>query len=501
MTGYKTAGWADYHRTEYDMQVQRALSEVALSPNPDYTGISDAIIRMQEIGDNHAKLRDGQTEYNSYMGENAPNYDADLDWGMSATHDKTGYDERLTTFNNLGLLNYSNGKGDFPNPSYDPSAAEGTAGSFKSMRDLLKSKGVDIQMSNGREVYADEDGQLKPISGSAFDVATEQFSGLWNPTLTAIEDKTAQQSFTSYTDSTGKPIFEKHAATLSRRVVDREDGYSYDEARGILKADVLNYLTPGSPQADRALMASAITAYEKEYEQTWENVQDNESLLTTYGTPWDFFAEEIVKQADLDDPDKPSGGRNQNEQDRRLLAFGSAPVDEPDRQFARELGAEDYDWDEALKMSERGDAILKLSTLEDQVDTDGNFTGVTKRVLKDLGEGVRVHMGQQDIKFDAVPIDNVEVFPDENLAIVYATGDNPGEIGIDIGEEGDPWRYNPLFGGKEGIAPFRVINVLKDDGSGEYTEDYKRLMNQFDRTYGYENALQSKIMSAEEARE
>ena len=500
MTGYKTAGWADSHRTEYNMQVQRALSEVATSSNPDYGGISDAIIRMQEIGDNHANLRDGQTEYNSYMGENAPNYDADLDWGMSATHDKTGYDERLTTFNSLGLLNYSNGKGDFPNPNYDPSAAEGTAGSFKSMRDLLKSKGVDTQMSNGREVYADEDGQLKPISGSAFDVATEQFSGLWNPTLSAINNITAEDAFFGYSNIPGgKAKFENHAITLNKQVADRE--ITYEAAKENLKADILNYVDPEGVSPDRALISSAITAYDEGTGQTWDDAGTNDALINTYGTPWDYFADQMVATANLDDPDKPSGGRNQNEQDRRLLAFGSAPVNEPDRQFARELGSEDYNWDEALKMSERGDAILKLSTLEDQVDTDGNFTGVTKRVLKDLGEGVRVHMGQQDIKFDAVPIDNVEVFPDENLAIVYATGDNPGEIGIDIGEEGDPWRYNPLFGGKEGIAPFRVINVLKDDGSGDYTEDYKRLMNQFDRTYGYENALQSKIMSAEEARE
>ena len=82
MTGYKTAGWADYHRNEYDTLIKSALSEVSLSPNPDYGGMSDAIMRMQEMGDNHARLRDGQTEYNSYMGENAPNYDADLDWGM-----------------------------------------------------------------------------------------------------------------------------------------------------------------------------------------------------------------------------------------------------------------------------------------------------------------------------------------------------------------------------------------------------------------------------------
>ena len=116
-----------------------------------------------------------------------------------------------------------------------------------------------------------------------------------------------------------------------------------------------------------------------------------------------------------------------------------------------------------------------------------------------MGEGVRLNMGQQDVKFDAVPIDNVEVFSDENLAIIYATGYKTGNVGINVGEEGDPWRYNPLFGGKEGIAPFRVINVLKADGS--YTEDYKRLMNQFDRTYGYRNALQDKITKAEQARQ
>ena len=534
MTGYKTAGWADTHRTEYNMQVQRALNEVSASPNPDYGGISDAIIRMQEIGDNHAKLRDGQTEYNSYMGENAPNYDADLDWGMSATHDKTGYDERLTTFNSLGLLNYSNGKGDFPNPNYDPSAAEGTAGSFKSMRDLLKSKGVDTQMSNGREVYADEDGQLKPISGSAFDVATEQFSGLWNPTLSAINNITAEDAFFGYSNIPGgKAKFENHAITLNKQVADRE--ITYEAAKENLKADILNYVDPEGVSPDRALISSAITAYDEGTGQTWVDAGNNEALINTYGTPWEYFANQMVGIANLDDPDNPGRIKNPSRYDLLVGSFNSIPVGmgqtqtSADPQFERELGSEEYDWDTALsnsksgidaddnKVDDRTQEILDLTEVIDILDKDGNFIS-EKRVLKDLGNGVKIGIAQDGVKFDKVYLDNVEVFPDENIVIVYASGYTGGDVGLDIGEEGDAWRYNPLFGGKEGQAPFVVLNRFQKDNEGEYilategqtdrygvpyevgqklpSADYVRLMTQFDSKL-YRNALEEKIASAE----
>ena len=534
MTGYKTAGWADSHRTEYNMQVQRALSEVATSSNPDYGGISDAIIRMQEIGDNHANLRDGQTEYNSYMGENAPNYDADLDWGMSATHDKTGYDERLTTFNNLGLLNYSNGRGDFPNPNYDPSAAEGTAGSFKSMRDLLKSKGVDTQMSNGREVYADEDGQLKPISGSAFDVATEQFSGLWNPTLSAINNITAEDAFFGYSNIPGgKAKFENHAITLNKQVGDKE--ITYEAAKENLKADILNYVDPNGVSPDRALISSAITAYDEGTGQTWVDAGNNEALINTYGTPWEYFANQMVGIANLDDPDNPGRIKNPSRYDLLVGSFNSIPVGmgqtqtSADPQFERELGSEEYDWDTALsnsksgidaddnKVDDRTQEILDLTEVIDILDKDGNFIS-EKRVLKDLGNGVKIGIAQDGVKFDKVYLDNVEVFPDENIVIVYASGYTGGDVGLDIGEEGDAWRYNPLFGGKEGQAPFVVLNRFQKDNEGEYilategqtdrygvpyevgqklpSADYVRLMTQFDSKL-YRNALEEKIASAE----
>ncbi len=499
MTGYKTAGWSDYHRDEYNMQVQRALSEVALSPNPDYAGISNAIIRMQEIGDNHAKLRDGQTEYNSYMGENAPNYDADLDWGMSATHDKKGYDERLRTFNTLGLLNYSNGKGDFPNPNYDPSAAEGTAGSFKSMRDLLNSEGVEIQVSNGREVYADENGQLKPISGSAFDVATEQFSGLWNPTLSAINNITAEDAFFGYSNMPGgKAKFENHAITLNKQVGDKE--ITYEAAKENLKADILNYVDPDGVSPDRALISSAITAYNEDTGQTWDDAGTNEALINTYGTPWDYFADKMVAVANLDDPDEPSGGSMSETMRQKWAAFYSKPLDTPNTKFTRTpVGTEGYNWGKALEYYEGDVDVSKIVGKIDEVDEDGNITGTKTGLKEDLGEGVRIGMGQADLKYDNVPVQSIEIFDEKNIVIVYASEYIIGDVGLDVGEEGSPWRYNPLFGGRVGVAPFRIINLTNPDGTEH--DDMETLRNQFRRTYGGSDPLQQKIIEAEQARE
>jgi len=500
MTGYKTAGWADYHRNEYDTLIKSALSEVSLSPNPDYGGISDAIMRMQEMGDNHAKLRDGQTEYNSYMGENAPNYDADLDWGMSATHDTLGYDKRLTTFNTLGLLNYSNGRGDFPNPSYDPSAEEGTSGSFKSMRDLLNSKGVDIQMSNGREVYADEDGQLKPISGSAFDVATEQFSGLWNPTLSAIDNITAEDAFFGYSNIPGgKAKFENHANTLNNQVGDKE--VTYEAAKENLKADILNYVDPNGVSPDKSLISSAITAYEKKHNQTWNDIKDNDALLLTYGTPWEFFADQMVAVANLDDPDSPSGGSMSESMRQKWAAFYSKPLDIPNTKFTRTpVGTEGYNWEKALEYFEEKDVdVSEIVGRIDEVDEFGNITGTKIGLKEDLGEGVRIGMGQADLKYDNVPVQSIEIFDEKNIVVVYASEYILGNIGVPAGEEGDPWRYNPLFGGRVGVAPYRIINLTNPDGSEH--DDMETLRNQFRRTYGGIDPLQQKIIEAEQARE
>ena len=82
ISGYNTTGWARAHVVEYDEMVLNAKSEAFSNPTPDYIGMADAIMRMQDLGDNHAELRSGQTEYESYMGPNALQYDGDLPWGM-----------------------------------------------------------------------------------------------------------------------------------------------------------------------------------------------------------------------------------------------------------------------------------------------------------------------------------------------------------------------------------------------------------------------------------
>ena len=134
---------------------------------------------MQGLGDSHAKLRTNQAEYETHFGVNAVPSEDDT-WDTTTTYDSEGWEKRLNTFNNVGLINYSNGMGDFSNPNYDPRAEPGTEGSFRSIREMLQSQGATIETGPDGKDYANVNGQRVPVNGGAFDVAEGGFGNLWN---------------------------------------------------------------------------------------------------------------------------------------------------------------------------------------------------------------------------------------------------------------------------------------------------------------------------------
>jgi hypothetical protein len=488
ISGHKTAGWAEGHRIEYDAKVLQAQNEVMMNPNPNYIAISDALMRMQELGDNHAELRTGQTEYESHMGENALEYEGDLPWGMTAIHDVTGYEERKYKFNNLGLINYNPATqlGDFPNADFDPAAAAGSPQSFRTIREMVENAGGVIFNENGKD-YVMIGEEKKQVNGNAFDVAPEGFGGLWNPTLTTINNFTAETAYFEFENKSGKAKFKTHATELNRRV--QSDEITFSEAQTRLRNDVLSYLDPKSPQADRALIASAITAYEKSTEdggtgQDWDDVQGNETLLETYGTPWEFFANQIVDTADLYDPETGTDPKLSATERRQRRQFKSKAVTEPSREFVREIQDPQYDWDQALINSETEE---EREIIKDFVEF--NPTTQKYELKAEFGDGARVIAGPKDVSYKGYYTNQVEVFDDMNKVIVYMAGRvRPGTS--DIPEEaGDDIRWMPMFS-DTATSPFMVINMFKPD-STEYTEEYEELINSFDAIYT--NALQSKI--------
>jgi len=508
LTGLKTNGWSTAHRDEFQVQVEDARRYIQNTPinQLDFGPVSDALIRMQGLGDSHAKLRAGQTEYETHFGVNAVDSEGDT-WDTTTNYNSEGWEKRLNTFNNVGLINYSNGRGDFSNPNYDPKAEPGTEGSFRSVREMLESQGATIETGPDGKDYANVNGQRVPVNGSAFDVAEGGFGNLWNGDRVTRETHAPVDTYLNFkADGEGSSLFKTLGTNYLKMVTNGEE--DQETAHDKLKANVMVYLTGQDPSA--SLRASAIRMWENKYQMEWESMNEHIARSEAAGgnipdipeTPWEMYSEAVAQEAGLKaKPGTVRGGGSQTELMRKRMAFGSKPVIEPDRQFVREFGAEDFNWDEALRLSEESeDDVLKdLFETVDVLDENNAPTGEKKRLVKDMGEGVRLNMGQQDVKFDAVPIDNVEIFPDKNFAIVYATGYTSGKVGIDAGESGAVWRYNELFGGKEGVAPFTIIKVLKDDGS--FTEDYERLSNQFVRTYGYPDALQRKIQEAELARE
>lgn len=490
ISGYNTTGWARAHVIEYDAMVLNAKSEAFSNPTPDYNGMADAIMRMQDLADNHAELRSGQTEYEKYMGENALQYDGDLPWGMTAIHNAEGYEERLKKFNSVGLINYNETTmmGDFPNPDYDPSVAAEEPNSYQTIREMAEAKGLPIFNRGGKD-YVIIGEEAKQVSGNAGDVAPEGFGGLWNPTLTTVNNFTAETAYFEFENRSGKKKFKNHATELHNRV--RNDEISFEDAKTRLRNDILSYLNPESPQADRALIASAITAYELPPEQggtgqDWDDVQKNESLLNTHGTPWDFFADQIVDVADLDDPAGATGG-SLTQDERNRAATGSRQVERPDREFIRDMGNEQYNWEEALRYTDvdlseifEEVPVVNQNNIPQRNPVNGNI--LTTKKLKEgiLDLGARIEMPQTYIKFDGAFIDNIEVFPLANIVIIYSTSarkkGDPGPYG-DIGEAGDQWRYSTTYGGKPGVAGFIIINY--EDEDGEISDQYRTLRRNF----------------------
>ena len=535
LNGLSTDGWATAHREEFIETIKEAKAYVTNTPwnEIDFSPVADALMRQQELGNEHAKLRGSQEDYESFMGPNALKYDGDLDWGFSATHDMDGFEERMGTFNNVGLINYENGIGFFPNPNYNPEADASETDSHQTMHDvLMQEKGATVEKALDGKTYVTVGGQRTQVSGSSFDVAQGGFGGLWNPDISPLNPSRPEVAFTSYSNDEESNIFVEHAKFLNRKVEAREEGFSYEEAQEALRTNILSYLNPDSPLANQALMFSAIHDYQLSVElggtgQKWSDVSQDQGLIDIHGNPWERFAEKMVQTADLYDPDNPTGSRRQNEQDRLVATFGGMPVGTgqtypgADPQFVRELGDEAYNWELALRSASDPSTILQLVTTEDVFDpSDGTTTKVRK--LKEMGDGVKIDFAQGGVKFDDVPIDNVEVFPQDNIVIVYAVGYKTGDIGIEAGEAGDPWRYNPLFGGREGVAPFVVINRFLKDDNGEYVlavegqtdkfgkeyrvgqkiphPDFIRLAGQFQDEMGYRYALEKKITEAEQRR-
>jgi len=478
LTGLKTDGWSTAHRDEFQVKVDEARRYIQNTPinQLDFGPVSDALIRMQGLGDSHAKLRTNQAEYETHFGVNAVPSEDDT-WDTTTAYDSEGWEKRLNTFNNVGLINYSNGMGDFSNPNYDPRAEPGTEGSFRSIREMLQSQGATIDTGPDGKDYANVNGQRVPVNGGAFDVAEGGFGNLWNGDRVTRETHAPVDTYLNFkADGEGSSLFKTLGTNYLRMVTNGEE--DQETAHDKLKANVMVYLTGQDPSA--SLRASAIRMWENKYQMEWESMNEHIARAEAAGgdipdipeTPWEMYSEAVAQEAGLKaKPGTVRGGGSQTELMRKRMAFGSKPVIEPDRQFVREFGAEDFNWDEALRLSEESeDDVLKdLFETVDVLDENNAPTGEKKRLVKDMGEGVRVSMGQQDVKFDAVPIDNVEVFPDKNFAIIYATGYTAGKMGVDAGKPGDVWRYNELFGGKEGVAPFTIIKVLKDDGS--FTED------------------------------
>ena len=494
LSGLKTDGWSTAQREEFGVKVDEARQYIQNTPinQVDFGPVSDALLRMQSLGDSHAKLRAGQTEYESYFGENAKESENDS-WDSETIYDRDGWEERLNTFNHNGLIKYSNGKGDFPNPDYDPNAQAGTPESFISLRELFEAKdGVTIGRGPDGKDYADVDGQKVPVNGSAFDVVDGGFGNLWNPDKKTRDTITPGNAFLNFkSQGEGASIF---TALANEFETSAGKGHlTKDAAYDKLKGAALGYLTGQDPSL--SLRASAIRMWEEKHDMEWADMEDYiardaaaqqaledtgvtipEDADVNIETPWDMYAEAIADQASLGK--KPgtdsSGARNAS---GRLW---DAVKNETNSYVGVEAASTGRATaDNAIKNEQWKDMLTK--NLGDEFKATGhNIQTIMDNINKSNDENLNITLSEGGIDYDGQNINRVTYYPEHDYVIIWRVDPDQGDQGPLPANSA--WAYTDAGMGDERALAYQVIYKHQDgvpSDDAEITQQYRELRTNF----------------------
>ena len=488
LSGLKTDGWSTAQREEFGVKVDEARQYIQNTPinQVDIGSVTDALLRMQSLGDSHAKLRAGQTEYEAYFGENAKQPEDDS-WDLETTYDRDGWEKRLNTFNHNGLIKYSNGKGDFPNPDYDPNAQAGTPESFISLRELFEAKdGVTIGRGPDGKDYADVDGQKVPVNGSAFDVVDGGFGNLWNPDKKTRDTITPDNAFLNFkSQGEGASIFTTLANEYATSV--KNGQLTQDAAYDKLKGAALGYLTGQDPSL--SLRASAIRMWEEEHDMEWsvmedylardaaaqqelENAQEGIQYAdVNIETPWDMYAEAIADQASL--KPKPSGSGSDKWDAKMDLWMPVQDVNSYMGLDPETSGAVIGDnaiakgqWDQMLGMNLGGEFGGQV--------TGAGIQSIKEDIETTTEKALNISIPQAaNMEYDEQYIDRVTYHPEDDYIFIWRTDPSFGQKGP-LSED-SAWAYTKTGQGEERGLFFQVIYKWK--GGKQPTYDSNGKMN------------------------
>tara|TARA_R110000765_G_scaffold41523_1_gene88433 strand:+ start:157 stop:1896 length:1740 start_codon:yes stop_codon:yes gene_type:complete len=485
LSGLKTDGWSTAQREEFGVKVDEARQYIRNTPinQVDIGSVTDALLRMQSLGDSHAKLRAGQTEYESYFGKNAKESEDDS-WDSETIYDRDGWEKRLNTFNHNGLINYSNGRGDFSNPDYDPNAEAGSKESYRSKRELYESQGLTIERGPDGKDYADVNGQKVPVNGSAFDVEDGGFGNLWNPDKKTRDTITPDNAFLNFkSQGEGASIFTTLANEYATSV--KNGQLTQDAAYDKLKGDALGYLTGQDPSL--SLRASAIRMWEEEHDMEWsvmedylardaaaqqelENAQEGIQYAdVNIETPWNMYAEAIADHASL--KPKPSGSGSDKWDAKMDLWMPVQDVNsymgvDPETSGAviGDNAIAKAQWDQMLGMNLGGNFGGQVIGAGIQ-SIKNDIEAATQKALN-------ISIPQAaNMEYDEQYIDRVTYHPEDDYIFIWRTDPSFGQKGP-LSED-SAWAYTKTGQGEERGLFFQVIYKWKGGKQPTYDSDGK----------------------------
>ena len=96
-----------------------------------------------------------------------------------------------------------------------------------------------------------------------------------------------------------------------------------------------------------------------------------------------------------------------------------------------------------------------------------------------LGQGVHITTAEKELTFNGKKVSKFTIYPDDNYATIWLVNPKEGDLGRV--SQGAPNAYRASGFGEPAEQPWIEIKL---SDSGQLTNDYRQLIQQFDTEYG-----------------
>jgi len=491
LRGFKPDNWSALDVEAFNSEVDYIRDNLAYFDETQWDGVINGLNQLLMYGDQQSELHEYDIKYQEGLQGNWNANDFPDSIPFFTTTEKNKADN---SFNNVGILDPvasvdpGSGKTVWTGYYLDPLANDGQT----TLKDSIVKQFGEDQVTFGPpkddpnntllEYAYFEDGSSKLVRGDNWRSPWRGSLMTYSVTRNPLEPINVATFAGKWSPTGGSSLITGTYNRLMNAVNDQ--GKSPNEARQDLMNIALRYADPTRTGADKQITAASVALWEEVYEDSWsDDLMEVDSKTGTtplddaqQKTPWMLFAEETANLFDFEkDVPKPTQGSQNAVTDYQNLLNSAISVNGAMDEWFTAVSDPKYNWSGVDNFSDEQQVIL-------------NKQGFGSN----LGQGVHITTAEKELTFNGKKVSKFTIYPDDNYATIWLVNPKEGDLGRV--SQGAPNAYRASGFGEPAEQPWIEIKL---NDSGQLTNDYRQLIQQFDTEYGAgDNGVPNKLLLA-----